>query len=191
MSSPISLTRLRPHHQCPMTSSTPLNNSRPPHKLPVSSSNPLKHLRPLHQTPMRSPKTFKSPRPHPQHPMNWPTSLHHQCLHHRPHPLLAHTTTSLPMSMGSSPILKTTLLNPSKRLTFMFAPYVPSNLTISLKPFVTLIGALLCKLNLMPYTTITHGILLGGPLLRIWLGVNGFFVSNAIRIAPLIVTRHD
>jgi len=184
MSSPISLTRLRPHHQCPMTSSTPLNNSRPPRKLPVSSSNPLKNLRPLHQTPMRSP-------PHPQHPMNQPTSLHHQCLHHCPHPLLAHTTTSLPTSVGSSPVLKTTLLNPSKSLTFMFALYVPLNPTISLKPFVTLIGARLCKLNLMPYTTITHGILLAGPLLRIWLGVNGFFVSNAIWMAPLIVTRHD
>jgi len=154
-------------------------------------ANPLKHLHPLHQTPLRSPKTFKYPRLRLQHPMNWPTSLHRQRLHHRPHPLLAHTTTSLPTSVGSAPVLKTTLLNPSKSLTFMFAPYVPSNRAISLKPFVTLIGARLCKLNLMPYTTITNGILLAGPLLRIWLGVNEFFVSNEIRMTPLIVTRHD
>ena len=79
---------------------TPLNNSRSPHKLPVSSTNPLKHLHPLHQTPIRSPKTFKCPRPRPQHPMNWPTSLHRQRLHHRPHPLLAHTKTSHPTSVG-------------------------------------------------------------------------------------------
>jgi len=190
MSSPISLTRLRPHHQFPMTSPTPLNNSHPPHKLPASSPNPLKHRRPFHQTPLRSPKTFKYPLPRLQHPMNWPISLHHQRLHHRPHPLLAHTTTSLPTPVGSSPVLKTTLLNPSKSLTFMFAPYVPSNRAISLKPFVTLIGARLCKLNLMPYTTITHEILLVSPLLRIWLGVNWFFVSNEIRMAPLIITRH-
>ena len=72
----------------------------------------------------------------------------------------------------------------------MFAPYVSSNRAISLKPFMTLISARLCKLNLMPYTTITNGILLVGPLLRIWLGVSGFFVSNEIRMAPLIVTRH-
>jgi len=108
-----------------------------------------------------------------------------------PPPTAPHTTTSLPTSVGSSPVLKTTLLNPSKSLTFMFAPYVPLNPAISLKPFVTLIGARLYKLNLMPYTTITHGILLAGHLLRIWLGVNGFFVSNEIRMAPLIVTRHD
>jgi len=183
MSSPISLIRLCPHHQCPMTSPTPLNNSRPPHKLQASSPNPLKHLRPLHQTPLRLPKTFKHPRPRLQHPMNWLTSLHHQHLHHRPHPLLAHTTTSLPTLVGSSPVLKTTLVNPSKSLTFMFTPYVPSNRAISLKPFVTLIGARLCKLNLMPYTTITHEILLADPLLRIWLGVNGFFLSNEIRMA--------
>jgi len=73
----------------------------------------------------------------------------------------------------------------------MLPPYVPSNQAISLKPFVTLIGARLYKLNLMPYPTITHGILLAGPLLRIWLGVNGFFVSNETRMAPLVVTRHD
>jgi len=73
----------------------------------------------------------------------------------------------------------------------MFAPYVPSKPDISLKPFVTLNGARKCKLNLMPYTKITPGILLTGPLLIIWLGVNGFFVSNEIRIAALIVTRHD
>jgi len=108
-----------------------------------------------------------------------------------PHPLLSHTTISLPMSMESSPVLKTTLLNPSKSLTFMLAPYVPSNPAISLKPFVTLIGARLCKLNLMPYTTITHEILLVNPLLKIWLGVNGFFISNEIQMAPLIVTMHD
>lgn len=39
----------------------------------------------------------------------------------------------------------------------MFAPYAPLNQEISLMPFVTLIGARLCKLNLMPYTTITPG----------------------------------
>lgn len=82
------------------------------------------------------------------------------------------------------------IVKPIKKLNLMFSPYVPSNPVISLKPFVTLIGAQLCKLNLMPYTIITPVILLVGPLLRIWLGVNGFFESNGILMAPLIVTRH-
>jgi len=135
MSSPISLTRLRPHHQCPMTSPTPLNNSRPPHKLPASSPNPLKHLRPLHQTPLRLLKTFKYPRPRLQHPMNWPTSLHRQRLYHHPHPLLAHTTTSLPTPVGSSPVLKTTLL-PIKKFNLHVRTLCliePSNITQALR----------------------------------------------------------
>jgi len=136
MNSPISLTCLRPHHQCPMTSPTPLNNSRPPHNLPASSPNPLKHLRSLHQTPLRSPKTFKYPRPRLQHPMNWPTSLHRQCLHHRPHPLLAPRNNQSTNVGGIITRSQNNIVKPIKKLNLhvrTLCPIEPSNITQALR----------------------------------------------------------
>ncbi|MCI35453.1 hypothetical protein A2U01_0056674 [Trifolium medium] len=71
----------------------------------------------------------------------------------------------------------------------MYKPPLPLNPTPSPKPFATLIGAQPYKPNLMPYTTTTLGILLVGPLIKIWLAVNGYFESNEIRTDQLIVTR--
>ena len=135
MNSPRSLTRMRPHHRCPMTSPTPLNNSRPPHKCPVSLTNPLKHLHPLHQTPMRSPKTFKCPLPCPQHPMNWLTFLHRQRLHHRPHPLLAHTKNQSSNVGGIITRSLKNIVKPIKKLNLHvrpLCPIEPSNITQNL-----------------------------------------------------------
>jgi hypothetical protein len=93
------------------------------------------------------------------------------------------------MVVGSSLGLKTTSLNLLKSSTYMSDLPLPSNPTPSPRLFVTLIGDQPCKPNLMHYTATTLGILLVGPLLKIKLVVNGFFVSNGIQMVRLTVTR--